>query len=51
MLFTDKLSTPYIEDLELGDILVSDLIQNVAICFIRLIKRLRLLTMLKGLYI
>ena len=40
MLFTDKLSTPYIEDLELGNILVSDLVQNACDMFYQIDKKL-----------
>lgn len=47
MLFTDKLSTPYIEDLELGDILVSDLIQNACDMFYEIDKKIKITNNIK----
>tara|TARA_B100002052_G_scaffold6694_1_gene5787 strand:+ start:18764 stop:20077 length:1314 start_codon:yes stop_codon:yes gene_type:complete len=47
MLFTDKLSTPYIEDLELGNILVSDLIQNACDMFYQIDKKLLIINNIK----
>ena len=47
MLFTDKLSTPYIEDLELGDILVSDLVQNACDMFYQVDKKLLIVNNIK----
>jgi len=48
MLFTDKLSTPYIEDLELGNILVSDLVQNACDMFYQIDKKLLIKNNVKG---
>ena len=48
MLFTDKLSTPYIEDLELGNILVSDLIQNACDMFYQIDKKVSIQNNIKG---
>ena len=47
MLFTDKLSTPYIEDLEVSDILVNDLVQNACDMFYEIEKKLEIINNIK----
>lgn len=47
MLFTNKLSTPYIEDLEVSDILINDLIKNACDMFYQIDKKLEIINNIK----